>query len=189
MNDAFFGNAGSGPAADGSEDGVKVQGEASQQACPLCKMALVSAGIAGIPILYCTGCHGVLAPMQTMQSLVSELQAQTGARGTGAQAVPNKGDSPRTIGCPRCHRRMDAHFYAGPGNVMIDSCEDCCLVWLDRGELSRIASASSQPVSYIPPPPGDTDPLFNYEAEFMLRRQEYEVDSAIVDGIDSFLQN
>jgi Zn-finger nucleic acid-binding protein len=189
MNDAFFGNAASQPAAGGNEDGVAVQGEVSPQACPLCRNALVSAGIAGIPILYCTGCRGMLTPMQAMQSLVSELQAQTGSGGTSAQAVPGKGDSPRTIGCPRCHRPMDAHFYAGPGNVMIDSCEDCCLVWLDGGELRRIASASSQPVSYIPPPPGDTDPLFNYEAEFMLRRQEYELDTAIVDGIDSFLQN
>jgi Zn-finger nucleic acid-binding protein len=36
---------------------------------------------------------------------------------------------------------MDAHFYAGPGNVVIDSCEDCCLIWLDRGKLMRIVHA------------------------------------------------
>ena len=36
---------------------------------------------------------------------------------------------------------MDAHYYAGPGNVVLDSCEDCGLIWLDRGELAHIAHA------------------------------------------------
>ena len=39
---------------------------------------------------------------------------------------------------------MDAHYYAGPGNVIVDSCEDCCLIWLDRGELMRIAHAPDE---------------------------------------------
>jgi Zn-finger nucleic acid-binding protein len=36
---------------------------------------------------------------------------------------------------------MDTHFYAGPGNVIVDSCDGCSLIWLDRGELTRIAHA------------------------------------------------
>jgi Zn-finger nucleic acid-binding protein len=36
---------------------------------------------------------------------------------------------------------MDTHYYAGPGNVVIDSCSRCCLNWFDYGELRRIASA------------------------------------------------
>jgi hypothetical protein len=39
---------------------------------------------------------------------------------------------------------MDTHFYAGPGNVVIDSCENCCLTWLDGGELTRIAAAPEE---------------------------------------------
>jgi Zn-finger nucleic acid-binding protein len=36
---------------------------------------------------------------------------------------------------------MEAHFYAGPGNVVLDSCDFCNLNWLDHGELMRIARA------------------------------------------------
>jgi Zn-finger nucleic acid-binding protein len=36
---------------------------------------------------------------------------------------------------------MDAHVYFGGGNVVIDSCEQCELNWLDHGELMRIARA------------------------------------------------
>jgi Zn-finger nucleic acid-binding protein len=43
---------------------------------------------------------------------------------------------------------MDAHFYAGPGNVVMDSCEVCDLNWLDHGELSRISRAPE----YMQPP-------------------------------------
>ena len=32
---------------------------------------------------------------------------------------------------------MSTHPYYGPGNVIIDSCETCNLVWLDFGELKR----------------------------------------------------
>jgi Zn-finger nucleic acid-binding protein len=40
---------------------------------------------------------------------------------------------------------MDAHFYGGPGNVVIDSCEDCSLIWLDHGAITRIAHAADSP--------------------------------------------
>ena len=50
-------------------------------------------------------------------------------------------DLRRKIDCPQCRHRMDTHFYAGPGNVVIDSCENCSLIWLDRGELMHIVRA------------------------------------------------
>ena len=36
---------------------------------------------------------------------------------------------------------MITHPYYGPGNVVIDSCEPCELVWLDFGELRQIVDA------------------------------------------------
>ena len=39
---------------------------------------------------------------------------------------------------------MDTHPYYGPGNVVIDSCDRCELVWLDFGELKQIVDAPGQ---------------------------------------------
>jgi Zn-finger nucleic acid-binding protein len=39
---------------------------------------------------------------------------------------------------------MEAHFYAGPGNVVIDSCDQCSLNWLDHGELMHIVHAPDE---------------------------------------------
>jgi Zn-finger nucleic acid-binding protein len=111
-------------------------------ACPVCSLLLVKAAIAKIPVLFCNQCHGLLLPMQVLRPLIDELRT-----GNGAQAVqtpPDRGDLKRTLRCPKCNRRMDTHFYAGPGNVIVDSCDQCSLLWLDRGELTRIAHAPDE---------------------------------------------
>jgi Zn-finger nucleic acid-binding protein len=36
---------------------------------------------------------------------------------------------------------MATHPYYGPGNVVIDTCTACDLVWLDFGELAQIVDA------------------------------------------------
>ncbi len=136
------------------DDGVEASAEPIQSssgpslACPLCRVPLVKATIAKVPLLYCTQCHGLLMPMPVLQALIDELK--TGKKKPAVQTPPDRGDLKRTIQCPNCNRRMDTHFYAGPGNVIVDSCADCSLLWLDRGELTRIVHA---------PDEGDADEL------------------------------
>ena len=137
-----------------NDEGVRVLDEAVGEACPICNIPLVNAAIAGERIDYCTGCHGMLISMGTFQSLVDELPHASGA-GTLVPPQADKDDLRRKIGCPRCHHPMDAHFYAGPGNVIIDSCETCNRIWLDRGELLRIARAADGTLPDIAPLPGD----------------------------------
>jgi Zn-finger nucleic acid-binding protein len=57
---------------------------------------------------------------------------------------------------------MEAHFYADGGNVVMDTCEACCLHWLDHDELARIAqtpqpapfeSVDNDPGSFYDPTP------------------------------------
>jgi Zn-finger nucleic acid-binding protein len=126
------------------DDGVEVSSEPSDPSrlCPLCSQLLVKASITSVPVLYCTECHGLLLPMPVLPSLIGKLR--TGPRTPAVQAPPDHGDLKRTVQCPRCHRRMDTHFYAGPGNVIVDSCADCSLIWLDRGELTRIVHAPDE---------------------------------------------
>jgi Zn-finger nucleic acid-binding protein len=122
-----------------SNDGVRVLGEVSAQACPICNIPLVNAAIAKVRILYCSKCQGMLIPMQALPTLIDELRE--GQSGTAPQPAADGSDLQRKIECPKCHHRMDTHFYAGPGNVVVDSCEDCSLIWLDRGELKHIVRA------------------------------------------------
>jgi Zn-finger nucleic acid-binding protein len=122
------------------DDGVRVLGDPTSEPCPICNVSLVNAAIAKIRIPYCTQCRGMLIPMPALPALIDELQAvQSG--GALPQPPADAHDLERRINCPQCHHRMDTHLYAGPGNVVVDSCEDCSLIWLDRGELTHIVRA------------------------------------------------
>ena len=117
-------------------------------ACPLCRLPLVDAAIAKIPVRYCRQCHGLLLPMPALQPVLEQLRSAD--RGPAVQTPPDRGDLKRVIQCPRCNRRMDTHLYAGPGNVIVDTCDTCNLIWLDRGELTRIAHAPDEQDSLEP---------------------------------------
>jgi Zn-finger nucleic acid-binding protein len=126
------------------DDGVQVSGETADPslACPICEQQLVKATIAKASVLYCSQCHGLLMPMNVLPGLIEALKA--GVDKPAVQTPPDSGELRRTIQCPKCHRRMDTHAYAGPGNVTIDTCGDCFLIWLDRGELMRIVHAPDE---------------------------------------------
>jgi len=114
--------------AEKSDDDVRVLNEPAGQDCPVCSTPLVRAA---------------LAKVQALEALADELR--TGQGSEVVPTVPGKDELQRKINCPQCHHAMDAHYYAGPGNVVIDSCEDCSLIWLDSGELMRIARATDVP--------------------------------------------
>lgn len=122
-----------------NEEGVRVLGEAAKEACPICAIPLMHAIVTRQRIRYCTRCHGVLIPMDSFVAVTDEIRADA-----PRHAVPHAVDARelgRHINCPQCHERMDTHYYAGPGNVVIDTCSRCFLNWLDHGELMRIALA------------------------------------------------
>jgi Zn-finger nucleic acid-binding protein len=123
-----------------NEEGVRVLGEASALACPVCSLPLLQASMAHYRILYCTHCHGSLLGMAEFTALVADLRAEA----HGAAAIPHAPapeELQRRLNCPQCHRTMDTHYYAGPGNIVIDDCSRCELNWLDAGELRTIAHA------------------------------------------------
>jgi Zn-finger nucleic acid-binding protein len=122
-----------------NDEGVSVLAVASDESCPVCAIPLMHAALAKIRIRYCTKCRGMLIPMGTFMALVEELRE--GDPGTMIAPTPDTHDLQRKIYCPHCHRHMDTHFYNGPGNVIIDDCDNCELNWLDHGELMRIVRA------------------------------------------------
>lgn len=128
-----------------NDDGVRVLGEAAEEICPNCNIALMQAAIEKTRILYCTKCRGMLIPMAVFKGLVASLQMIQGASMVQPPADP--GDLSRVVSCPHCHQHMETHLYAGPGNAVIASCDKCSLNWLDHGELARIVHA-----------PDDTNP-------------------------------
>lgn len=91
-------------------------------------------------VKYCERCRGALIPRERFARVVS--RRRSAASGPSAAAVPiDPRELERTIICAACGERMDVHPYYGPGNVVIDTCSACDVIWLDFGELEQIENA------------------------------------------------
>ncbi len=123
-----------------NDEGVRVFDQPSELACPICRLPLLHATLARQRLLYCTHCRGSLIPMPVFVALIDTLRAE---RGGAAEIAPppDPHHLDRATFCPQCGHRMDTHYYAGGGNVVIDDCSRCELNWLDAGELMAIAHA------------------------------------------------
>ena len=96
-----------------------------------------------------------------------EFQSLIDAARTASAPIPalpaDVHELDRRIDCPHCHHPMETHFYAGSGNVVMDTCEPCCLHWLDHDELARIAQAN--PDQPNPMDTGDSDSFYSPAAD------------------------
>ena len=123
-----------------NEDGIRVFDLTSSYACPVCQVALLHASMARQRMLYCRQCHGSLISMPAFVVILDTLRTQVGG-GVAIAPPPDPHQLDRVLNCPECHRRMDTHYYAGGGNVIIDDCSRCEWNWLDAGELMAIVHA------------------------------------------------
>jgi Zn-finger nucleic acid-binding protein len=117
---------------------VETAGESSRN-CPLCATPLLDARIEGCPVLYCAACQGALVEMKDFVALTDAVRARAPRAGNARPRTQQPGD--RKVACPICAQPMLGHFYGGPGNIVLDTCEACQVNWLDPGELQRIARA------------------------------------------------
>jgi len=95
------------------------------------------------PLAHWARCRGMLLEMPVFVDLIEVMRS----RHSGPASMPKPADPRdlnRKLTCPRRHRPMDAHFYAGPANIVIDDCSRCELNWLDNGEITRIVAAPNR---------------------------------------------
>ena len=121
-------------------DGVRITGEPGH-ACPACRRPLRRAVMDDRDhIEICERCKGILMPLRVFAETLTarRRKAQT------PSVIPSPTDRDelhRRVACPRCADEMIADWYYGPGNIVIDTCPACHVVWLDAGELKRAIDA------------------------------------------------
>ena len=135
-------------------DGIRIVGhlpDAPQ--CPVCHAATAHALLDdGDPIDLCAKCRGFLLQRVTFARVVATRRAWA----TSPPTVPpplNRDELARALACPKCGGRFETYAHYGPGNVAIDSCVPCDLIWLDFGEMRQIVDAPGRDRGsrYVPP--------------------------------------
>jgi Zn-finger nucleic acid-binding protein len=124
-----------------SEEGVRVLDQAPEELhCPLCHVPLFRAQLDKERAFYCNTCKGFLAHQLAFGDLVKYRRARVAGKPEPLKPL-NQQALQRRVHCPLCGQRMYTHPYYGPGNIVIDSCSRCHVVWLDHGELTQVINA------------------------------------------------
>ena len=118
--------------------------------CPLCRVPLASALIDDEKIALCDHCQGFLAHTETFLVIVTKRRGLQGLHENRTDPF-DPAELKRVITCPNCQQPMDAHPYFGGGNAIVDTCQSCNLIWLDRLDLPIIESYKPY-VHQIEPP-------------------------------------
>lgn len=123
-----------------NEDGIRILKESSKINCPLCKVSMVYGFIDKTQILSCLNCGGMLVDQEIFLIVIDYLRANSDKPPINPPAV-DLSELDRQLVCPNCSRKMSTHLYAGPGNLVVDNCVHCSLIWLDNKEFDRIIRA------------------------------------------------
>ena len=123
-------------------DGIRIVGQpADAPTCPICAVTMAHALLDDRhPIDFCARCRGILMTRTSF----AEVTQRRRAWATSPPAAPSPLDLTelrRQRACPKCGRAFDTYAHSGPGNVVIDNCTGCDLIWLDFGEIRRIVDA------------------------------------------------
>lgn len=123
-------------------DGIRIAGHPENAPnCPVCNTGMAHALLDNDhPIDFCARCRGILLPRTTFATVVNTRRAWAIAP-PAEPVMLNRQELRRTIACPRCGERCETYPHSGPGNVVIDSCTRCDVIWLDFGEMKQIVDA------------------------------------------------
>lgn len=108
--------------------------------CPKCNEVLDRLTVAGVEIDLCVGCSGIWLD----RGELAQLRERAGFRdlrelkrlSEGNRAVPPSSHRVQ-LACPSCTGTLAA---VPMGTVLIDACDHCEGIWLDRGELEEALS-------------------------------------------------
>jgi Zn-finger nucleic acid-binding protein len=124
---------------EASQDGIKLLGEPGTLSCPVCKIPLVTALIGEMHVQACSKCRGVMISQEHLSFIINYLRLTSKKIET---VLPlDREDLKQARICQTCGRKMDTHAYEGGGNVVIDVCIHCGVVWFDYGEIKRIITS------------------------------------------------
>ncbi|HTG99991.1 MAG TPA: zf-TFIIB domain-containing protein [Vicinamibacterales bacterium] len=127
-----------------SRDGIRILGPGdSEVRCSSCDAPFLRGMLDDYLVDYCEKCRGLLLSRRDFAEVVRRRRAW--AQGQSVPPTHTDGaELRRRIKCPKCGTRMMTDWYYGPGNVVLDRCVACDLVWLDYGELKQIVDAPGE---------------------------------------------
>ena len=111
--------------------------------CPVCGEELAVERSCGVAVMCCPGCEGLWVQRQRLGVVLDGYMRRLAERQDGKlerrkRINPREVETVRRI-CPECGRAMAKLNYAYNSNVIVDQCDTCHGIWLDKGEVEKLA--------------------------------------------------
>jgi Zn-finger nucleic acid-binding protein len=107
--------------------------------CPKCADTLHEVdSYERVTLDFCGGCKGIFfdaGEVAMYFELSSDLPQLDGSR---AESKPTQ------LPCPKCGGRFEELRFGAPDPLVVDRCNGCGGVWLDRGEVPRLEALSAK---------------------------------------------
>lgn len=125
-----------------STEGLRVLGENPERIkCPHCKIVLNLMTYDDFYQGYqCSKCQGLMFNRTTFRDAINSHRSNAKAPPEPYTTYDPVELERRTF-CPVCGKEMDTFQYMGPGNIVIDTCHEDDLIWLDYGEITKVVNA------------------------------------------------
>lgn len=123
---------------------VRVDGH--ELPCPVCSVLMPPRQVGGVGVNECRSCHGLWAPAESFDELVSRaIDSRQNATAAELQVLKPRVTGSNPAGqrvqyrkCPECDGFMQRRNFRKTSGVIIDSCPEHG-IWLDADELEQIA--------------------------------------------------
>lgn len=108
--------------------------ERKELTCPKCSTVMQPLTLAGIELDSCPFCNGCWMDR-------NEVERMTRSRGRNHLNVELEDTKASELTCPRCRKTdMLVGHHINIKNLVLDQCQTCHGVWMDRGELTTLLS-------------------------------------------------
>ena len=102
--------------------------------CPSCDQMLQSVLYEGVQVYVCFGCKGFFLDEDKLIQIEETLEIEVDKK--SPPPSHRGGDVNKT--CPVCKELMEKIEFGKINTTIIDKCEKCGGIWLDKGEIERV---------------------------------------------------
>lgn len=102
--------------------------------CPVCKNVLKAVQYEGVRVQFCMPCKGFFLKPNELKRIQETQEVEVSMD----MAPPSRSGDKVTRFCPSCDLAMAKKKHGKVSSTIIDICEACNGIWVDKGELQRI---------------------------------------------------
>ncbi len=107
--------------------------------CTYCSGTFDKVDFEDVIVMKCEGCGSFYVKESMFKELTSEPEKYANVIDDPNYEGYSKQNKEKKK-CPECLKEMEQHHFSWDSDIIIDICQNCKSVWLDHGEIAKLAN-------------------------------------------------